>query len=651
VDSYPVRFGSKYLLLERIRFGGMSEVFRAAALGPVGFARTVAIKRILPHLSSEQHFTEMFIDEAKISARLHHPHICQIYDFGSIEDSYFLAMEFVAGVPLRGLQQRFTETGQRLPQEILIRLVCDVLDALNYVHSLTDNTGASLGIIHRDVTPENLLVSFRGEVKLIDFGVAKAASRLAATSSGLKGTWSFMAPEQLEPDGEIDRRTDVFASGLVLHELLTGQWVYPRGSAPSTLERVRRAQIPRPSELEASVPPELDAIVMRALERDPDRRFDSADALRVALQDYCRSRDHHCERSTIAALMEEHFGEDIETEAQRERHFAAVCSEAEARIRDATPEEEERRSPSDTYPGVQVAPPPRPAARGLTVLLVVGLIALVAGFSTLAYLAGSVSHRDNMIPRPEPPPPPPKVVSPAPEPPPAPPNTLHVDSVPRGASLEMKNKDHVMVLPRNSRTPLKLGGLIPGERYLLRATLAQHIPVEREVIWDEKSSRRITLTLPQLPHSARPPPPSPRWRRRPSHHATREQPQPVVVLPATPEPATPRPVADPDPPPAPSPPVTRRPNIPALPAPKVAKPRPAPRSPRPHLSTGTLEVHCQRTAYVFVDDENVGRTPIRVKLPPGKHQVVLVLKDTNTRVLHNVRITAGKRKRLRVRIP
>jgi serine/threonine protein kinase len=289
----------KYFLQERIGAGGMAEVFRAIAVGPEGFQRTLVIKRILPHLSQDASFVRMFINEAKISGLLSHPNLVQIFEFGKVEDSYFIAMEHVHGRTLLSLQLRLVEMGRPPVVAATAEIGRQICAGLHCAHALESDDGQRLGIIHRDISPSNLMLAFHGGVKILDFGIARVASglRQANTQLGsLKGKVSYMSPEQIQLD-EIDQRSDIFSVGIVLHEMLTGRRLFRGNSELTASRKVLELAIPPPSQLNAEVPPELDRVVMRALERDRDARYatagDMANDLDRLMQDLRMSpRDH-----------------------------------------------------------------------------------------------------------------------------------------------------------------------------------------------------------------------------------------------------------------------------------------------------------------------------------------------------------------------
>jgi TonB family protein len=278
-SSGPDHFG-QYEILERIASGGMAELYKAKRTGVEGFQKIVAIKKILPHLADDEEFITMFADEAKLAAQLNHPNIIHIYDLGKIQaGGYFIAMEYVDGRDLRAIQRSARELGVPLPVSLAVYIASKVASALDYAHRRRDAEGHELNIVHRDVSPQNILISYEGDIKLCDFGIAKAASKASQTQSGaLKGKLHYMSPEQAwgKP---IDRRSDLFSLGVVLHELLTGDRLFQADSDIQILEKVRTAELAPPSRQNPEVPHNLDTVVLRALAKDPDDRYGNASDL------------------------------------------------------------------------------------------------------------------------------------------------------------------------------------------------------------------------------------------------------------------------------------------------------------------------------------------------------------------------------------
>ena len=272
------RFG-RYRLLKRIALGGMAEIWLAAekvATDDGSQVRTLVIKRILPHYAEYPEFVAYFVNEGSIGTRLHHPHIIETFEQGQIDNQYYLAMEYIKGVSLLDVLRRAVESESRLPVAFAVDVVRAAAMGLAHAHEACDDAGRPLGIVHRDVSPHNLLLGFDGTIKVLDFGVAKAATQLHHTKTGtIKGKLSYVAPEQLH-GGEVDARTDIFALGIVLHETIAGRPLFRANNEAETLARVMRAEIPLLQGIRPDCPPELERIVRRALDRRRDQRYPSA---------------------------------------------------------------------------------------------------------------------------------------------------------------------------------------------------------------------------------------------------------------------------------------------------------------------------------------------------------------------------------------
>jgi TonB family protein len=269
------RFG-QYVLLEKIATGGMAEVWKARMRGVEGFQKIVAIKKILPHLSDNQDFIEMFVDEAKLAAQLNHNNIIHIYDLGKIQSSYYIAMEYIDGYDLKNILKKAQERDQPLSVEIALFIASKIAAALDYAHRKRDFEDKEMGLVHRDVSPQNVLISEEGDIKLCDFGIAKAASKASHTQAGaLKGKLQYMAPEQAW-GRNIDKRSDIFALATVLFEMLTARKLFAGDNELSILEQVREARVTAPSQYNDEVTPQIDAIVLKALQKDPANRYQTA---------------------------------------------------------------------------------------------------------------------------------------------------------------------------------------------------------------------------------------------------------------------------------------------------------------------------------------------------------------------------------------
>jgi serine/threonine-protein kinase len=266
-------FQQRYRVLEKIDAGGMAEVFRAEREGIEGFAKQVAIKRVLPHLSEKERFIRLFLDEARLSARLNHSNCVQVFDIGYGENSYFIVMEWVDGTSLKALVEHYRRQGQSIPAPIAVHLVLEVAKGLAYAHELKDTEGRELGIIHRDISPPNVLLSRYGEVKIVDFGLAKANSQLEKSEPGIiKGKFGYLSPEAALGQ-EIDARTDVFALGIMLWELLAGRRLFLGETDFQTVRLVQQAEVPNILAINPSVPSELARIIERSLAKKPEDRI------------------------------------------------------------------------------------------------------------------------------------------------------------------------------------------------------------------------------------------------------------------------------------------------------------------------------------------------------------------------------------------
>jgi eukaryotic-like serine/threonine-protein kinase len=283
--SDGVPFGN-YRLQRRLARGGMAEVFLARLIGVEGFERRVAIKRILPHLSESEEFRAMFLDEARLAAQLTHPNIVHIYDFGKVDDYYFIAMEYVDGVDIGRLIRRAKE--RPVPFELAARILADVCAGLQFAHNASDPIGRKLDVVHRDVTPQNVLVSYDGHVKLVDFGIAKAQFAAGRTRPGVvKGKYAYMSPEQVEGKS-LDGRSDVFSAGICLFELLTGVPLFRRDDVVASMREIRDGKPIHPEKHRKDVPDELVNIMRRALQTSRDNRYASASAMQTDLEKYLK---------------------------------------------------------------------------------------------------------------------------------------------------------------------------------------------------------------------------------------------------------------------------------------------------------------------------------------------------------------------------
>lgn len=317
-ESEPVQFGD-YLLYDRIGIGGMAEIFLASSQGIEGFEKRLVIKRILPNLSNDDQFVRMFVEEAKLCASLRHPNIVQVYDLGEIDKQFFIAMEFVDG---RDLLKTLSACGQRelgFPTDIALYIVMETLKGLQYAHQFKGADGMPLGIIHRDVSPSNVFLSFQGQVKIGDFGIAKASTREQTQAGILKGKFGYMAPEQVAGT-PIDHRADIFATGIVLFELLAGNRLFSGPNDLAVLQKVREAVIEPPlTDYRSDLDAELIDIVMKALGREAEDRFQSAEAMRRALADYAYRRQASVAAPELARFLQSLFLSDPDEQVRRSK--------------------------------------------------------------------------------------------------------------------------------------------------------------------------------------------------------------------------------------------------------------------------------------------------------------------------------------------
>lgn len=318
--NYPVPFG-KYLLLERINVGGMAEVFKAKSFGVDGFERILAIKRILPNMIDDAEFINMFVDEARIAVQLSHNNIVQIYELGKFNQQYYIAMEYVSGKDLRQILERYRKKNQILPVAAAAYIVSRIAEGLDYAHRKADPTGRPLNVIHRDVSPQNILVGYSGDIKITDFGIAKAEDRVSKTQAGvLKGKFGYMSPEQVR-GLDIDRRSDVFAAGILLYEVATGTRLFVGESDFATLEKVRHVEITPPRQVNPDLPEAFEAILMKALSGDRDTRYQWGSEFAEDLQQFLIQDNAIFTAKKFAEILRVEFAEEIEAERKRMEEF------------------------------------------------------------------------------------------------------------------------------------------------------------------------------------------------------------------------------------------------------------------------------------------------------------------------------------------
>lgn len=403
----------EYKILKKIATGGMAEVFLAKRVGMKGFEKLLAIKRILPQFSENEEFIAMFIDEAKLAAKLTHRNIVQIYDFGSQQGSYYIAMEYIFGKDLRSILKKSKERGEHLPLAQCAYIIGEAAKGLEYAHTSRDHFGKPLQIIHRDISPQNILISYEGEVMLADFGIAKAASKSTETRAGvLKGKILYMSPEQAW-GRPIDRRSDLYSLGVLLYEMITHRKIFDADSEFSMLEKVRNAEVEFPPNVFEDIPNSFLQVVQKALEKNPDHRYQSAHDMRVDLENYLHTTQERLSEKTVSNYLKHLFRQEIEEERK-------ILTEGTEILVEKLPDQEPVFRPPAREPEkistVKKSPIPEGEKKkgvAFTSLLRFALILtllLVGGFAG-AYFLTRPSPRNVMVPHPQPKPSPPPVAS------------------------------------------------------------------------------------------------------------------------------------------------------------------------------------------------------------------------------------------------
>lgn len=304
----------RYVIKRKLAEGGMAEIFLASAVGPEGFSKDVVIKVVKSFLAKDSQFVQMFIAEARLVSRLNHANVVQIFDFGKHGDSFYLAMEYVRGASLWDLRKRCRDRGVPFPPTLAAEIGAQVARGLHYAHALSEG-GQRIGVVHRDVTPHNVLLSFDGAVKLTDFGIAKATTTQTAPGM-LKGKFAYMAPEQARGE-KVDARTDLFALGIVLWELLTGGRLFSGDSDLAVLRAVQDSLIAPPSRLNPDVPQELSDVVMKALARPVEERFQSGFEMEKALANFVLRNARSVDDSSVAMFLQHLFKEEFDAPADQ----------------------------------------------------------------------------------------------------------------------------------------------------------------------------------------------------------------------------------------------------------------------------------------------------------------------------------------------
>jgi eukaryotic-like serine/threonine-protein kinase len=344
----------KYEILALLALGGTAEIYLARIGGAAGFEKYVVVKCLHDHLADDTEFVKMFLDEARLAAHLDHSNIVQTMELGEHENRYYMVMEFLAGLSLAMIVRRVGEriAGGRIPVPLVLNMVAQSCAGLHYAHERVMN-GKPLNIVHRDVSPQNLVISFEGVVKVVDFGIAKAELRETRTRSGtIKGKFAYMSPEQCVANN-VDRRTDVFALGVIAHELLTGRRLFKKPSPYETYQAVIECAVDPPSRLNVEIDPALDPIIMRAVEKDKERRYPTAEAFGDALLGYLHHRGKNSGPGEVSRFFDASFAQEIDEHGARMRELISgrdFASETGVNWGD----EEDKKG----YETVDIKPPP-----------------------------------------------------------------------------------------------------------------------------------------------------------------------------------------------------------------------------------------------------------------------------------------------------
>jgi serine/threonine-protein kinase len=326
VQNSGRQFVDRYELVGEIASGGMATVFLARLTGVGGFQRMYAIKRLHPHLQNEKEFVEMFLDEARLAAGIHHPNVVPILEVGASQNAYYLAMEYIEGETLARLLAKAASKKERLPVPQVLRMTLDTLSGLHAAHELRDESGGLAGVVHRDVSPQNVLVGADGVSRITDFGVARAATRLTATRVGqLKGKIAYMAPEQARGEEDLDRRADVFAAGIVFWEALAHRRLFKAQNEAGTLARVLHEPLPDLRELAPHVSKGVAEVVMKALERDRDKRISTCAEFADLLEKAAIASGELGSTRDVQNYMDSILGEDIRSQRDAVRQWTALA--------------------------------------------------------------------------------------------------------------------------------------------------------------------------------------------------------------------------------------------------------------------------------------------------------------------------------------
>ncbi|MFN0250963.1 MAG: serine/threonine protein kinase [Kofleriaceae bacterium] len=379
----------KYQIVAPLAVGGMAELYLARIRGTAGFERLCVVKRILPQHARDEMFVKMFLDEARLAATLRHPNVIDVYDVGVGEGRYYFVMEYVHGQDLAALMAAARTQKRGLKVGSAIGICIAAAAGLHHAHEQVGPDGKPLKIVHRDISPGNILVSYDGHVKVVDFGIAKAAARATQTTAGgMKGKLCYMSPEQVLASADLDHRSDVFSLGVVLYELTTGRALF-RGESDYLISmKITSGEITPPSEARPGYDPRLEAIVMKALAMNPRDRWQTAQELQHALEDYARSAQLTTASRALGELMRDLFASHIEEWEQAQRAGRSLADHVRQSVQMAAVD-----PMTDPYVEIDLAPPPKRSPRWPTFAAVAVLVGVSAGAATLIARSGGESEK------------------------------------------------------------------------------------------------------------------------------------------------------------------------------------------------------------------------------------------------------------------
>jgi serine/threonine protein kinase len=489
----PKAFG-RYVLMDKLAIGGMAEIYKAKTYGVDGFEKLLAIKRILPHCSADKEFINMLVDEAKLTVLLSHANIVQVFDLGKVGDDYFISMEFINGTNLREVMNRYQTKKEKMSEEIAVYIMSEVCKGLDYAHRKTDSQGNPLNIVHRDISPQNILLSYEGEVKIVDFGIAKAAMNVSHTMAGiLKGKIAYMSPEQAlgKP---IDHRTDIFSAGVVLYELLTGEKLFTGETQFEVLNQIRTTRV-NTLMLPDYISGPLKAILAKALAYNAKDRYQSAGDFQLDLTKYLYSSYIDFSPRHLSAILNEFFQKEIkkrEAPITLNEHTRSVMvnqSKLENIVVHGAPKVASASPPKDQTVSGLYGPLLMMKARQKWVKITGGVVAGLVLLS-LGYF---------FMTRSKTPPPPPAVTETKTKPSEQPATdlgSLQIQTNPSGARIFVNGNDTGL------STPASVPKLAEGEEYQVRVEKENYKPVSKTVAVTSAEPVKIEENLEPLPNGS-----------------------------------------------------------------------------------------------------------------------------------------------------